>query len=146
MPKAHWHAIRRELIKSSLEWAAAFGLTPAIIGELGEVDAAYLLSKSPKMAKNILLARTPRQKGYDLLIDHQRIQVKATRSSGLPGSTITRIQKPRNDMWDLIVWINYNRDFHLQEAWLWTRRAYLKKFSQSHRISPEEFRKGKRLK
>jgi len=72
-------------------------------------------------------------------------QVKSNRPSGKPGSKVTLVGKPRNYNWDKLVWILYDLEYRIEEAWEFTRNEYRQIFGSKKRISPEDMRKGARL-
>ena len=58
-------------------------------------------------------------KGYDFTHNGCRYQVKANRPSGKPGSPVTWVSKVNNYDWDKLIWILYDRNYVVQEAWEW---------------------------
>jgi len=44
-----------------------------------------------------------------------------------------------------LIWILYNREYELQEAWMFNLKEYQKLFQDKTRLSPEDMRKGSRL-
>jgi hypothetical protein len=85
------------------------------------------------------------RKGYDFRFNGARYQVKANRPSGKPGSPVTLVGKAKNYEWDYLVWVLYNPQYEIQEAWLWEVSAYKTAFDLIIRLSPSHYRQGKRL-
>lgn len=84
-------------------------------------------------------------KGFDFEFQNIRYQVKANRPSGNKGSEVTLVAKAKNMNWDKLIWILYNPQYELQEAWLWDASAYYQKFAHKKRLSPNDMRLGKNL-
>ena len=82
------------------------------------------------------------QRGYDFIFDGNRYQVKANRPSGKKGSFVTLVPKAKNYEWECLVWILYNPIYEIQEAWLWSRDAYINAFDSVKRLSPKHYRQG----
>ena len=53
--------------------------------------------------------------------------------------------KGENYDWDYLVWILYDTQYQIQEAWLWEVAAYVEAFDAVKRLSPAHLRRGKRL-
>ena len=85
------------------------------------------------------------QKGYDFSYGGKRYQIKGNRPSGKPGSFVTWVPKATNYDWDCLVWVLYNRQYIIQEAWLWEVEAYQTAFHTVTRLSPAHHRGGRRL-
>ncbi len=85
------------------------------------------------------------QKGHDFIFNSSRYQVKANRPSGKPGSFVTLVPKSKNYEWDFLIWLLYDPQYQIQEAWLWEVGAYKAAFDSVKRLSPSHYRKGKRL-
>jgi hypothetical protein len=71
--------------------------------------------------------------------------VKANRPSGKPGSPVTLVPKVKNYEWDRLIWLLYDREFHIQEAWEWTVNDYRAAFDMVTRLSPFDMRRGRLL-
>lgn len=84
-------------------------------------------------------------RGHDFVHKGVRYQIKAHLPSGKPGSFITNAGKARNYDWDVLIWIRYNTEYEIQEAWSWPRDSYITAFDAATRISPEDMRKGQKL-
>ncbi len=85
------------------------------------------------------------QKGYDFKHRGKRYQVKANRPSGKPGSVVTWVPKATNYEWDYLIWLLYDREYVIQEAWLWEVDAYRAAFHEVGRLSPKHHRGGQQL-
>ena len=45
----------------------------------------------------------------------------------------------------MLIWIRYNVEYEIEEAWLWDRASYINNFDEKKRISPDDMRQGKKL-
>jgi hypothetical protein len=54
-------------------------------------------------------------------------------------------QKHKNYEWDILIWLLYDKNYVLQEAWQWNVQDYVEMFHNKKRLSPKDYRKGKRL-
>ena len=50
-----------------------------------------------------------------------------------------------NYEWDVLIWIRYDRNYAMQEAWQWDVEPYKKEFHDKKRISLGDIRHGRRL-
>ena len=50
-----------------------------------------------------------------------------------------------NYEWDKLVWILYDKNYVIQEAWEWCVKDYILAFDSIKRLSPNHYRKGKCL-
>ena len=91
------------------------------------------------------VSRAAVTKGCDFTLNGLRYQVKANRPSGRPGSFVTLIAKATNYDWDRLIWILYDKQYELQEAWQWTAEEYKAAFDLKTRLSPADMRRGTRL-
>ncbi|MDZ4185222.1 MAG: hypothetical protein U1D97_09615 [Desulfuromonadales bacterium] len=137
--------LRQNLIKVALEWQQQYGVAPAITSALSEYDAAKLIEMSDKDYAEYMRDKTAVCRGHDFIHKNMRYQIKAHRPSGKPGSFITNAGKARNYDWDFLIWIRYNAEYEIQEAWAWKREEYITSFDSLSRISPADMRNGKRL-
>ncbi len=137
--------LRQKLVEAALAWERAFGVAPSITSALSEFDAAMLVGCSLEHYSTSMCGITAVQKGYDFTFNNSRYQVKANRPSGKPGSFVTLVQKAKNYDWDFLIWLLYNPQYEIQEAWLWETTAYKEAFEPIKRLSPAHYRKGKRL-
>ena len=134
--------LRARLIAVALEWQKRFGVAPAITSALSEYDAAMKVAMSEQDYGLECQHRTAVTRGADFVYKGCRYQVKANRPSGKPGSPVTLVGKPNNYEWDKLIWILYNTQYEIQEAWLWDVDAYKQTFDSRTRISPADMRRG----
>jgi hypothetical protein len=137
--------LRDRLVAVALEWQASYGNAPSITSAVAEYDAAELVGCGKDEYCAQMKLRSAVAKGHDFVHDGKRYQVKANRPSGRPGSPVTLVAKPANYDWDCLVWLLYDSRYRLQEAWLWEREAYRRRFGDQRRISPKDMREGKSL-
>jgi hypothetical protein len=138
-------SLRQRLVETALEWQSRFGVAPAITSALSEYDAALLVGHSPDSFSRDCVSRTAVTKGCDFTHGGLRYQVKANRPSGRPGSFVTLVGKAANYDWDYLIWMLYDKEYRLQEAWQWSAADYKDAFHEKTRISPLDMRKGKPL-
>jgi len=137
--------LRENLIIVALEWQRRYGVAPAITSALSEYDAAKMIGMSDEEYAEYMSDKTAVCKGHDFVHKGIRYQIKAHRPSGKPGSFITNAGKARNYDWDVLIWIRYNTEYEIEEAWSWPREAYIATFDAATRISPADMRKGHKL-
>jgi hypothetical protein len=137
--------LRNRLVSVALEWEREFGNAPSITTVISEYDAAMLVGLTELEYGQAMRGATSVQKGYDFKHNGVRYQVKGTRPSGKPGSTITKVPGVSNYHWDQLIWISYDPGFHIQEAWLWDVDPYRTAFEHVVRLSPSHLRQGRRL-
>ena len=137
--------LRADLVKITLAWEKAYGNAPSITCAISEYDAAILVGCSEAEYSSSMKGITSVQKGYDFKFNNYRYQVKANRPSGKPGSFVTLVPKAKNYEWDFLVWLLYNQNYELQEAWLWDISAYIEAFDTVKRLSPAHYRKGQNI-
>ena len=65
--------------------------------------------------------------------------------SGKKGSFVTMVPKATNYEWDKLIWILYDKNYVMQEAWEWCVKDYQVAFEGIKRLSPNHYRKGKCL-
>lgn len=138
-------SLRDQLVSTTLLWEQRYGNAPSITSVLSEYDAAILLGMTDDEYSQAMTGATAVQKGFDFKYKGHRYQVKGNRPSGKPGSFVTRVPKARNYDWDYLVWILYDPRYRVQEAWLWECSAYRHAFHELKRLSPSNYRKGRRL-
>ncbi|KZY73614.1 hypothetical protein A3740_17415 [Oleiphilus sp. HI0068] len=138
-------AIRDELVATALEWQKRFGVAPAITSAISELDAALLVGMTENEYSSFMQSQTAVQKGHDFVFKGIRYQVKANRPSGKPGSKVTLVPKAKNYEWDILVWLLYNKEYELQEAWGWQVDTYKQVFHEIKRLSPKHYRGGNNL-
>ncbi len=137
--------LRDNLVETSLEWQERFGVAPQITSAISEYDAARLVGCSENAYSLQMAIRTAVGRGYDFIHEDKRYQVKANRPSGKPGSFVTIVAKATNYEWDFLIWVLYDKNYVMQEAWLWQVDAYVKQFDQQKRLAPVDMRKGQCL-
>ncbi len=138
-------SLREQLVKSALSWEAKFGNAPQITTVLSEYDAALLVGCGEEEYSKCMRGVTAVQKGFDFIYKNKKYQVKGNRPSGKPGSFVTWVPKATNYHWDFLIWVLYNPQYEIQEAWLWEVEAYKEAFHSVKRLSPEHYRQGKQL-
>jgi hypothetical protein len=129
----------------SLEWEKRFAVAPRITADLAEYDAAKLAGTSLRIGKGRKESDTAVMRGIDFWKENLRYQVKSNRPSGKPGSPVTLVGKASNFDWDRLVWILYNREYQIEEAWEFSTNRYRRLFQSKSRISPDDMRKGSKL-
>jgi hypothetical protein len=137
--------LRNKLVDVALRWQESFGVAPSITNAISEYDAALLVGMTESEYSDYMQDKTAVNKGSDFVFNHQRYQVKANRPSGKPGSKVTKVAKATNYLWDKLIWILYDKEFIMQEAWEWDVNDYILEFDCKNRISPDDYRKGKCL-
>ena len=137
--------VREQLVTATLSWERAFGNAPLITTVLSEYDAARLIGCSLEDYSNSMQGSSAVQKGHDFVFNGSRYQVKGNRPSGKRGSFVTWVPKATNYHWDHLIWILYNPQYEIQEAWQWDVAAYVDAFDSVKRLSPAHLRLGKQL-
>jgi hypothetical protein len=128
-----------------LEWERRYGVAPFITSAISEFDAARLVGHTPESLAIDCVGRTAVTRGTDFSHAGLRYQVKACRPSGKRGSFVTWVPKATNYEWDRLIWILYDREFIVVEAWEWTVEAYKSGFDAVKRLSPSHMRAGRAL-
>ena len=137
--------LREKLAEIALQWQANFGDAPSITSAISEYDAAKLVGMSEREYSDYMKDKTAVSKGADFVYRGIRYQVKANRPSGKPGSFVTMVPKASNYDWDRLIWILYDKNYVMQEAWEWDVNNYELEFDGKSRISPDDYRRGKCL-
>lgn len=137
--------LRDKLVETALEWQEKFGVAPQITSVLSEYDAAMLVGMSEKDYSDYMQDKTAVQKGFDFIFNGIRYQIKANRPSGKPRSEVSKVPGVSNYTWDKLIWILYDKNYVMQEAWEWDVESYKTAFAETKRLSPEDYRKGKCL-
>lgn len=137
--------IRNDLVTLALEWQQMFGVAPAITSAISELDAAMLVGMSEVQYSNFMQSQTAVKKGLDFIFQGLRYQVKANRPSGKKGSRVTIVPKAKNYEWDILIWILYNKEYEIQEAWAWQVEDYINRFDEVKRLAPNDYRNGDNL-
>jgi hypothetical protein len=138
-------ALRQRLVAVALEWQSAYGIAPAITSAISEFDAAALVGMPTGDYADFMRNQTAVNRGSDFVWKGVRYQVKANRPSGKPGSRVTLVPKAKNFEWDRLIWILYDTQYSIEEAWLWERERYREAFEHLPRVSPTHYRGGERL-
>lgn len=137
--------LRDKLVEVALEWQSKFGVSPSITSTVSEFDAAMLVGMSESEYSEYMKDKTAVSKGVDFVFNNIRYQIKANRPSGKPGSFVTLVSKASNYLWDKLIWILYDKNYVMQEAWEWDVEDYISSFDNKKRLSPDDYRKGRRL-
>ena len=137
--------IRERLIALALEWQGHYGVAPPITSTLSEYDAAKLVGMSDNEYSLFMKDMTAVSRGSDFVYEGIRYQVKANRPSGKRGSRITMVPRATNYDWDTLIWVLYDKDYVIQEAWAWGVSEYRQSFEGQKRLSPADYRRGRRL-
>lgn len=137
--------LRQSLVDATLAWEEHFANAPAITGALAEYDAARALGMSEADYSKAMQGATAVQKGVDFKFKGKRYQVKGNRPSGKRGSKVTLVRKAANYDWDFLIWVLYDREYNVLEAWQWTCANYEKAFNEVARLSPDDMRRGRNL-
>lgn len=138
-------SIRERLVQIALVWESRFGNAPAITSAISEYDAAMLLGMPEAEYSACMRGVSAVRRGYDFISGGERIQVKANRPSGKPGSKVTLVPKASNFDWDQLIWILYDERYVILEAWQWDVERYRETFLAVRRLSPAHHRQGTRL-
>ena len=137
--------LRDLLVQISLEWERRFSVAPRITDAIAEYDAAKLAGTSLRIGKGRRESDTAVTKGVDFRKGDILYQVKSNRPSGKPGSRVTLVGKATSFDWHRLVWILYDREYSIKEAWEFPRTKYRKLFESKKRLSPDDMRKGIKL-
>ena len=137
--------LRNNLVDVALQWKEKYGVAPSIISAVSEYDAAMLVGMKESEYSEYMKDKTAVSKGADFVFKNIRYQVKGNRPSGKPGSKVTKVAKATNYLWDKLIWILYDKNYIMQEAWEWDVNNYELEFDGKSRISPDDYRRGKCL-
>ena len=137
--------LRRRLIDVALEWQDRFGVAPQITTPVSEYDAAMLVGMPEDEYSKYMQDKTAVAKGSDFAFSGVQYQVKGNRPSGKPGSRITMVPKALNYDWDVLIWVMYDKNYVVQEAWAWEVDEYREAFHDKKRLSPNDYRSGRKL-
>lgn len=138
-------SLRTKLVDTALQWQEWFGVAPSITSAISEYDAALLVGMTENEYSDYMQDKTAVSKGTDFIFNKTRYQVKANRPSGKKGSFVTMVPKATNYEWDKLIWILYDKNYVMQEAWEWCVKDYQAAFDGIKRLSPNHYRKGKCL-
>lgn len=137
--------LRNKLVEIALQWQERYGVAPSITSTISEYDAAMLVGMSENEYSDYMKDKTAVNKGSDFVFNNTRYQVKANRPSGKKGSFVTMVPKAANYEWDRLIWILYDKNYVIQEAWEWGVEEYKDAFDAIKRLSPDHYRKGRCL-
>jgi hypothetical protein len=141
--------IRDQLVQTVLQWEKKFGFFPGqagITAAVSEYDAAMMLGHNEAEYITSIKDRSSVGRGHDFVFTNKRIQVKANRPSGRPGSSVWNAgPKAKTDGWDILVYILYDKDYVVQEAYQFDCDTYKKLFSNKKSLLLEDMRKGNKL-
>jgi hypothetical protein len=132
--------LRENLVETALQWQKNFGVAPSITSAISEYDAAMLIGMSESEYSEYMQDKTAVSKGSDFVFKNIRYQVKANRPSGKKGSFVTKVPKASNYDWDKLIWILYDKNYVIQEAWEWNVEDYKLAFDDIKRLSPQHYR------
>ena len=138
-------SLRNKLVDTALQWQERFGVAPSITSAISEYDAALLVGMTENEYSDYMQDKTAVSKGADFIFNKTRYQVKANRPSGKKGSFVTMVPKATNYEWDKLIWILYDKNYVMQEAWERCVKDYQAAFDGIKRLSPNHYRKGKCL-
>ena len=137
--------LRNKLVEIALQWHERYGVAPSITSTISEYDAAMLVGMSENDYSAYMKDKTAVNKGSDFVFNNTRYQIKANRPSGKKGSFVTMVPKAANYEWDRLIWILYDKNYVIQEAWEWGVEEYKDAFDAIKRLSPDHYRKGRCL-
>ena len=137
--------LRDKLVEIALQWQTKYGVAPQITSAVSEYDAAMLVGMSENEYFEYMQDKTAVNKGSDFVFNNVRYQIKGNRPSGKPGSFVTKVANARNYEWDKLIWILYDKNYIMQEAWEWEVEDYKLEFDSKNRLSPNDYRKGRCL-
>lgn len=137
--------LRDKLVEIALQWQTKYGVAPQITSAVSEYDAAMLVGMSENEYSEYMQDKTAVNKGSDFVFNNVRYQIKGNRPSGKPHSSVTKVANARNYEWDKLIWILYDKNYIMQEAWEWEVEDYKLEFDSKNRLSPNDYRKGRCL-
>ena len=138
-------SLRNKLVDTALQWQERFGVAPSITSAISEYDAALLVGMTENEYSDYMQDKTAVSKGADFIFNKTRYQVKANQKKKKKGSFVTMVPKATNYEWDKLIWILYDKNYVMQEAWEWCVKDYQAAFDGIKRLSPNHYRKGKCL-
>ncbi|NGX16152.1 hypothetical protein G6032_07240 [Wenzhouxiangella sp. XN24] len=137
--------LRQALVATALAWEHRTQVAPRITSELSEYDAACLVGIESGLIPKAFEGMTAVTKGYDFKWNGLRYQVKANRPSGKKGSFVTMVGKANNFYWDVLVWILYDKEWRVCEAWSWHVADYRQAFEHQMKLTPDDMRRGTKI-
>jgi hypothetical protein len=142
--------IRDQLVQIVLKWEEMFGFFPGqagITAAISEYDAAIkILKHNEAEYKASIERRTAVGRRFDFEFNNEKFQVKANRPSRHLGATVWNAgRKVKTDGWDILIYILYDEDYEIQEAYQFDSETYERKFSDRTSLRLEDMREGKNL-
>jgi hypothetical protein len=138
--------IRDRLVQTVLKWEKRFGFIPGQSGmttAVSEYDAAMILGLNENEYSDSVKGRSSVGGGYDFKFNNKRIQVKANRPSGLPGSQVWNAgPKVKTDGWDIFIYILYDKYYIPQEAYQFDCKKYERMFANKKSLRLKDMREG----
>jgi len=141
--------IRDQLVETILKWERTFGFfsgQSGITAAVSEYDAAMLIGQTEAEYIASVRGRSSVSRGYDFVFKGQRIQVRANRPSGLPGSNVWNAgRKAGTGLWDILIYVLYDENYVIQAAYKFDHDTYHKIFSGKTSLRLEDMRRGEQL-
>lgn len=132
--------LREESVAVALKWQEQFGEAPHVTSAVAEYDAAKLVGMLEDDYGVYMNGRTVVSEGADFEYKGRLYQVKANRPSGRKGSAVTLVPRARSYEWHILIWILYDREYNIVEAWQWDVCDYRARFYSLKRLSPKDMR------
>jgi len=141
---------RDQLVQIILKWEDLFGFFPGqagITAAISEYDAAInILKHSETEYKASIKHRTAVSRRFDFEFNNEKFQVKANRPGRHRGATVRNAgKKVKTDGWDILIYILYDEDYKIQEAYQFDSETYERKFSDRTSLRLEDMREGENL-
>src|SRR5438552_17474728 len=137
--------LRTTLVALVPEWEKRYGVAPFITAAVSEHDAARLVGHTPETFSLDCVGRTAVTRGTDFVATVFGIRSKLVGLAEDPVRSFTWVPKATNYEWDRLVWLLYDREFQLLEAWKWCVADFQSSFDTIKRLSPAHMRTGRRL-
>jgi hypothetical protein len=138
--------IRDRLVQTILKWEEKFGFFPGqagITAAVSEYDTAMRLGLNEDQYRGSIMGRSSVGRGYDFKFKDKKIQVKANRPSGRPGSDIWNAgPKVRTDRWDILIYILYHKNYVIQEAYWFDCDEYERMFLNEKKLRLDDMEEG----
>ena len=123
---------REILVGLARNWQDPIGVTPGVSLAVARYDAAVLSGLPEPACRGV-------SSGADFVHQDLRYQVIASREPEL-----ARVPRVPRDGWDRLVWLVYDRDYALLEAWSWDAESY-RRATAATPATPEDLRRGQDL-
>lgn len=141
--------VRDQLVQTLSKWEERFGFFPGqagITAAVSEYDAAMMLGHNEDEYIASITGRGPVGRGYDFVFNSKKIQVKANRPSRRPGAAVWNAgPRVNTDGWDILIYILYDEDYVIQEAYQFDSDTYENMFANRTSLRLEDMRKGENL-